>query len=69
MSRSDNTAWKPGMDGLERHWATFSMPRGTGRWLRRDWQKIQRQQERLALRRGDEPAPARPRHSVHWNYW
>ena len=69
MSRSDNTAWKPGMNGLERHWATFSMPRGTGRWLRRQEAKAQRQRARSALRREEEPEPYRPRHSVIWNYW
>lgn len=69
MSRSDNTAWKPGMHGLERHWASFSMPRGTGRWLRRQEAKAQRQRSRTALRQGAEPEPYRPRHSVIWNYW
>jgi hypothetical protein len=69
MARSDNTEWKPGMTGLAKHWATFSMPRGTGRYLRRRWQKQQRQRERGALRRGAEPEPSRPRGSVRYDYW
>ena len=69
MSRSDNTAWQRDLGGLEKRWQTWSLPRGTGRELRRRWQKQQRQKERVALRTGAEPEPARPRHSVHWNYW
>lgn len=69
VSRSDNTAWRPGLSGLERHWATFSLPRGTGRYLRRQWAKQQRQRARAALRRAEEPEPSRPRHSVIWDYW
>jgi hypothetical protein len=68
VSRSDKD-WKPGMGGLERHWATFTLPRGTGRYLRRRWNKRQRQAERAALRREAEPEPVRTRHSVHYDYW
>jgi hypothetical protein len=68
VSRSDKD-WKPGMHGLERHWATFALPRGTGRYLRSQWNKRQRQAERAALRREHEPEPTRTRHSVHYDYW
>lgn len=68
MSRSDNTPWT-GQRHLDRCWETRSLPRGTGRWLRRKWQKQQRQAQQAALHQHTEPEPARPRHSVHWNYW
>lgn len=68
MSRSDNTAWT-GQRHVDRRWETWSLPRGTGRWQRRKWQKQQRQAERAALHRGGEPEPTRPRHSVQWDYW
>jgi hypothetical protein len=69
VSRSDNTAWQWDLGGLEKNWATWSLPRGTGRDLRRRWQKMQRQRERVALRLGAEPEPTRSRHSVQRDYW
>lgn len=70
MSRSDSTQpYRLRSTDMERRAATFSLPRKTGSYLRRQWQKGQRQAEREALRMLEEPEPARPRHSVIWNYW
>lgn len=70
MSRSDSTDPRQQHDRWMRlGWNSWPLPRGTGRRLRREWQKTQRQRERAALRQGNEPEPSRPRHSVHWNYW
>jgi len=71
VSRGDNTPWRPRrLDGPWGHrWDSWSLPGGTGRQLRRDWQKVQRHREREALRRMEEPEPARPRHSVIYDYW
>ena len=68
MSRSDNTD-KLGLTGLEHKWQTWSFHRGTGRDLRRRWQKRQRQRERAALHAGREPEPIRTRGSVKYDYW
>jgi hypothetical protein len=68
MSRSDGTD-KRNVTGLEHRWQTWSLPAGTGRYLRRKWQKRQRQAERAALHQGREPEPARPRHSVNYDFW
>jgi hypothetical protein len=71
MSRSDGTPWRASWRDSEasKHWEMWSLPRGTGRVLRRQWSKRQRQVERAALRRGREPEPSRGRHSVHYDYW
>ena len=73
MSRSDNTAraqdGEVGQRGLQKTWATFSLPRRTGRYLRRKWNKQQRGQARAALSRQEEPEPTRPRHGVNYDYW
>jgi len=73
MSRSDNTArpedGQVGQRGLQKKWATFSLPRGTGRYLRRKWNKQQRARQHAALLRQEEPEPTRPRHSVRRDYW
>ena len=70
MSRTDNTDPRQQRERwMKLGWQSWPIPARTGRKLRRDWQKQQRQQERMALQRGQEPAPARPRHSVHWNFW
>jgi len=63
VSRSDNT----GKRNVK--WHTWSLPRGTGRYLRRKWQKRQRRAGRAALRQQEEPEPVRPRHSVRYDYW
>lgn len=39
-----------------------------GRRTRYYW-KSERQRERIALARGREPEPARPRHREKWRYW
>ena len=66
MSRSRNTAWhrKP-----PPNWTFWQFRRGTGRYLRRQWEKAQRQQARAALAEMEVPQPARPRHSAHYGYW
>ena len=68
MSRSDNTPWRAGRP-YDPHWMWWGLPRGTGRYLRRQWNKRQRQREHAALRDGVEPEPARSRHSVLYDYW
>jgi hypothetical protein len=71
MARSDGTPWRAAWRDSEaaKHWEMWSLPRGEGRYLRRQWNKQQRQREHTALRRGTEPEPARTRHSVIYNYW
>lgn len=72
MARSDNTAWceaPDGTRGLMRKWTSRSMPAGTGRYLRRKWNKQQRHAERIALARQLEPEPVRPRHGVGRDCW
>jgi hypothetical protein len=66
MARSDNTEWHRSSPPS---WKWWQFREGAGRDLRRRWQKQQRQRERQALQRGDEPEPARPRHSVQHDYW
>ena len=68
VSRTDKDD-KRSVTGLEHKWQAWSLPRGTGRYLRRQWQKRQRQAGRAELRPGREPEPARPRHSVTHDYW
>jgi hypothetical protein len=74
MARSDNTAWRqhrvdPRLNPLARKWESWSLPRGRGRELRRQWNKTQRHREREALARREEPEPTRTRHSVIYDYW
>lgn len=44
------------------------MWRGIGGWTRQYWKTV-RNDERMALRRGVEPEPARPRSSAKWMYY
>lgn len=72
MSHSDNTPWQPCRpDGPWENdpYAARLLPRGVGREMRRRWHKAQRGRARVALQRHEEPEPARPRHSVIYDYW
>lgn len=66
MSRSDSTEWHR---EYVQYWKQWGLPRGTGRHLRRQWNKRQRQASRGALMRETEPEPTRTRHSVLYDYW
>lgn len=37
------------------------------RWLKQHVHRTERQETRIALRRGDEPFPHRNRHSAYWD--
>jgi len=47
----------------------WGLPRRTGSELRQAWWKRERRKARAALSASGEPAPARPRHSVRYDYW
>jgi len=66
MSRSDNTEWHRASPP---NWKWWQFPPGAGRNLRRQWNKQQRQRERQALHRDEQPEPVRTRHSVQHDYW
>lgn len=66
MSRSDNTEWhRP----APYTWQWWQFHRGDGRAARRQWNKKQRQRQRQALHRGEQPDPVRTRGSVKYDYW